>query len=83
MLPVTRPDDRGEIGGRFKKLRRRSHLTQRQLAELICLCRQAVSDIERHQVTPRVSTWNRFAALETRHEEAWRVTESMEPFFWR
>ena len=80
---VTRPDDRGEIGGRFRKLRCLSHLTQRQLAELVGICRQSVSEIERHHVMLRRSTWNRFVDLETRHEEARRVSESMEPFFWR
>ena len=78
-----RPDDKAEIARRFRKLRRRSLLAQRDLAELIGICRPAVSDIERRQVMPHLSTWNRFADLEAHHEEARRVSASMEPFFWR
>jgi len=79
----ARNPNRGEIARRFKKLRSRSFLTQKQLAELIGICRQAVSDIERRHVVPHISTWNRFADLEARHREARRVSASMEPFFWR
>src|SRR5437660_12614209 len=71
-LQTSRPYDNREIARRFKTLRRRSHLLQRQLAELIGLCRQAISDIERRQVMPHPCTWRRFADLEARHEEARR-----------
>jgi len=56
-----------EIARRFKRLRRRSLLTQRRLARLIGICRQAVSDIERQRVMPHFSTCDRFAALEAKH----------------
>jgi DNA-binding XRE family transcriptional regulator len=67
-LRPSRPDDRAEIARRFKALRRRSLLTQRYLAGLIGVCRQAVSDIERQQVMPHRTTWDQFAALEAKHK---------------
>jgi DNA-binding XRE family transcriptional regulator len=62
-----RPDDRTEIARRFKRLRRRSLLTQRWLAGLIGICRQAVSEIENKRTLPHYATWERFAALEAKH----------------
>jgi DNA-binding XRE family transcriptional regulator len=82
-LKTTRPDSSGEIARRFKKLGRRSHLVQRQLAELIGICRRAVSDIERRRVMPHLSTWNQFADLEARHEEARQLSGCLLRPFWR
>ena len=65
-----RPDERAEIASRFKKLRQRARLTQRWLAELIGICRQAVSDIENRRTLPHYSTWDRFAAQETKYKQA-------------
>jgi hypothetical protein len=44
---------------------------------------ESISEIEHRRVMPHLKTWNRFADLEARHEEARRVSASMEPFFWR
>jgi len=82
-LGFRRPDDRSEIANRFKDFRKNSSMTQLQLAEIIGICRQAVSEIEHCHVVPHISTWNRFADLEACHEEARRVSASMESFFWR
>ena len=65
-----KPDGKAEIARRFKALRRRSLLTQRQLAGLIGICRQAVSDVENKRTVPHFTTWDRFAALEAKHELA-------------
>jgi DNA-binding XRE family transcriptional regulator len=65
-----RPDDKAEVARRFKALRRRSHLTQRWLAELIGVCRQAVSDIENKKALPRCTTWDRFVAREAKQRKA-------------
>jgi len=65
-----RPDDKAEIARRFMAVRRRAFLTQRWLAELIGLSRQAVSEIEHQQVMPHHTTWDRFAALEAKHKLA-------------
>jgi DNA-binding XRE family transcriptional regulator len=62
-----RPDDKAEIARRFKAVRRRAFLTQRQLTGLIGICRQAVSEIENKRTSPHFSTWDRFAALEAKH----------------
>jgi DNA-binding XRE family transcriptional regulator len=78
-----RPDEKAEIAKRFKDIRKNSSMTQLQLAEIIGICRQAVSKIEHRHTMPHISTWNRFADLEARHAEARRVSASMEPFFWR
>jgi DNA-binding XRE family transcriptional regulator len=74
-----RPEDKAEIARRFKALRRRSHLTQRWLAELVGVCRQAVSDIENKKTLPHRTTWDRFAAREAKQKEA-RITL---PVHWR
>lgn len=66
-LKTVKPDDKAEIARRFKALRRRARLTQRWLAELIGICRQAVSEIENKRTLPRFSTWDSFAALEAKH----------------
>ena len=55
-----RPDARAEIARRFRRLRRRSFLTQRKLAGLIGICRQAVSEIENKRVLPHFGTWDNF-----------------------
>ena len=65
-----RPDYKAQIARRFKALRRRSFLTQRRLAGLIGICRQAVSEIENRRTLPHSGTWERFAALETKHKLA-------------
>ena len=64
-----RPDDKAEIARRFKALRRRAHMTQLQLGDIIGICRQAVSDIENKRTLPHRTTWRRFAALEARHKQ--------------
>jgi DNA-binding XRE family transcriptional regulator len=82
-LNDPRPDHTAQIAHRFKTLRSRSLLTQRQLAELIGLRRQAVSDIECRRVIPHLSTWNRFVDLEKRHEEARQLSDCLLRPFWR
>jgi DNA-binding XRE family transcriptional regulator len=62
-----RPLDKTEIAGRFTTLRRHTSLTQRELAELIGIGRQAVSEIENKRTLPHCGTWRRFAALEAKH----------------
>ena len=74
-----RPDDKAEIARRFRGLRRRSRLTQCWLAEYIGLCRQAVSKIENKRTLPHVGTWERFAALETKH----KLARIKLPLHWR
>jgi DNA-binding XRE family transcriptional regulator len=59
-----RPQDKAEIARRFKTLRRHASLTQRCLAGIIGICRQAVSDIENKKTLPHDRTWLRFAILE-------------------
>jgi len=78
-----RPNDKAEVANRFKFLRNNSSMTQLQLAEIIGICRQAVSDIECCRVIPRLSTWNRFVDLETRHEEARQLSDCLLRPFWR
>ena len=58
-------------------------MTQLQLAEIIGICRQAVSDVECCRVIPHISTWNRFAEVETRHEEARQLSGCLLRPFWR
>jgi DNA-binding XRE family transcriptional regulator len=53
---AMRPDDKAEIARRFKRLRRRSLLTQRWLAELIGICRQAVSEIEQREPSEKLGS---------------------------
>jgi DNA-binding XRE family transcriptional regulator len=65
-----RPDATAEIARRFRRLRRRSFLTQRRLAGIIGVCRQTVCKIERRKVMPHYSTWDRFSDLETKHKLA-------------
>jgi DNA-binding XRE family transcriptional regulator len=74
-----RPQDKAEIARRFRALRRRARLTQRCLAELIGVCRQAVSEIENKKTLPHYTTWDRFAAREAKQKEA-RITL---PVHWR
>lgn len=62
-----RPVDKTEIATRFTALRRCADLTQHDLAHLIGICRQAVSDIENKKTLPHYGTWGRFVALEARH----------------
>lgn len=62
-----RPNDKTEIARRFRALRRHADLTQLRLAGLIDVCRQAISEIEHERTLPHLSTWARFATLETRH----------------
>jgi DNA-binding XRE family transcriptional regulator len=62
-----KPSDKAEIARRFQALRRRARLTQRGLAGIIGICRQAVSDIENKRTLPHDRTWGRFAALEGKH----------------
>ena len=62
-----RPGDRAEIAHRFKVLRWQADLTQRRLAEVIGICRQAVSDIENERTLPNLATWGRFTTLEGKH----------------
>ena len=68
-----RPDDRIEIGERFRGLRRRSHLTQTRLAEIIKISRSTVSKVENFRVRTHNATWARFSALETKHRQAQEV----------
>jgi DNA-binding XRE family transcriptional regulator len=77
---AMRPLDKAEIARHLKGLRRRSLLTQLQLAELIGICRQAVSDIENKRTLLHPSTWDRFAALEAKHKLAAQIKL---PAHWR
>jgi DNA-binding XRE family transcriptional regulator len=68
----TRPVDRWEIDvweirGRFLALRKKARLTQRRLGGIINICRQTISKIENGHVTPWPRTWERFRALEEKH----------------
>lgn len=75
-----RPDDKVVIAKRFRRLRRKSLLTQKLLASLIGVCRQSVSEIENRRVLPHDRTWERFRNLETKHNEARSVHL---PVHWR
>ena len=65
----TRPWERPEIAQRFKVLRRKALLTQKQLGEIIRICRQSICEIESGQVVPHSTTWDRFCDLETKHNQ--------------
>ena len=67
---ADRPDDKFEIGKRFRVLRRRSHLTQSRLAEIIEISRSTVSKVENFHVLPQRRTWGKFCALEIRYRQA-------------
>jgi DNA-binding XRE family transcriptional regulator len=62
-----RPDDKADVALRFKALRRQASFSQRYLAGLIGVCRQAVSDIENMRTMPRYTTWGLFVVLEAKH----------------
>ena len=49
---------------RFIKLRKRANLSQKELALLLGISRQALNQIEKNKVTPHVSTWEKLLALE-------------------
>ena len=74
-----RPEDKADIARRFKALRRRAFLTQRLLAGLIGICRQAISEIENKRTLPHYTTWDRFAVLEAKHMQS-RITS---PVHWQ
>jgi DNA-binding XRE family transcriptional regulator len=63
----SRQWEKSETAERFKALRRKSLMTQRQLGQIIGICRQSVSEIESARVMPHSATWERFVALETKH----------------
>jgi DNA-binding XRE family transcriptional regulator len=62
-----RPDDRFVIAKRFKALRRKAHLSQLRLAEIIGVCRQSVNEVENCRVLLHYSTWENFHNLESKH----------------
>jgi len=64
-----RPDDKFAVSERFKSLRRKAHLKQSDLARLIGICRQSISEIERACVMPHPSTWDRFCDFEAKHNQ--------------
>jgi len=81
--PSPSPDAKAAIAKRFMALRRKSRMTQEQLGEIIGICRQSVNEIENRRVYPHYTTIDRFAALESRHEQARRITPSLRKPFWR
>ena len=62
-----RPDNEAVISYRFKKLRCRVPFTQRELARMIGICCQTISEIETEKVMPHDKTWGLFADLEAKH----------------
>jgi DNA-binding XRE family transcriptional regulator len=68
-----RPDDKFEIGKRFRGLRRRSHFTQSRLGEIIKVSRSTISKVENAHVTPHRKTWEAFFDLEEKHRRAQEV----------
>ncbi len=65
----TRPAHRWIIGQRFRRFRKKLHLTQKHLAGLIGLCRQQVSKVERRRVRLHPRSWNSFEVLERVHRQ--------------
>jgi len=65
----SRPSDRTEISERFRRFRREALFTQRRLGRIIAVSRQTVSKIENCRVTPHPATWERFYALERKHQQ--------------
>jgi DNA-binding XRE family transcriptional regulator len=65
----TRPWEKAEIAVRFQSLRRKSLLTQKRLAGLIGVGRQAVNEIENQRSMPHEATWNAFCRLEAKHNQ--------------
>jgi DNA-binding XRE family transcriptional regulator len=63
------PDHKFVVARRFKALRRKAHLSQSLLAEIINICRQSVSEIENRRVMPHQTTWDRFCDLEGKHKQ--------------
>ena len=64
-----RPDDRIEIGERFRGLRGKAFMTQSRLAGILNVCRQSISEIENGRVFLRCATWERFRDLESKHNQ--------------
>ena len=71
------------IAERFRALRRKAHITQAQLGDILDICRQAVNEIENSRVMPHYSTADRFSDLEARHERERSVGESLLQPLWR
>jgi DNA-binding XRE family transcriptional regulator len=67
--PDTRPRYLWEIRRRFKRLRKKLHVTQAGLGNLIGLTQKAVSQIECRHVRPRPSTWMVFEKFEAVHRQ--------------
>jgi DNA-binding XRE family transcriptional regulator len=64
----TRPP-KSEVADRFRRLRRKSLFTQKRLAGLIGIGRQALNKIENQRAMPHESTWNAFRGLESKHNQ--------------
>jgi len=54
---LQRPCDPHEAAQRFRAFRTRFHFSQRELANHLGLCRQAVNRIENCHTLPHASTW--------------------------
>ncbi len=73
----SRPNDKSIAANRFKALRRKSLISQSSLARAIGICRQSVNKIENHRVMPNYITWEKFCALELRHEQARKLSRAI------
>lgn len=76
----SRPDDKLAAARRFKVLRRKSLMSQSSLARAIGICRQSVNKIENRRAMPNYITWEKFCALELRHERALKVSRAIAGF---
>lgn len=65
----SRPWERGEVAHRFKALRTKAHLLQKELARHIHADRKTINRIENLRTMPGPRTWKRFEELEARHNQ--------------
>jgi DNA-binding XRE family transcriptional regulator len=68
-----RPDQKFVIAKRFKALRRKAMLSQKELGKIIDRSRQTVNEIERRRVLAHKTTWDNFCDLEMKHKQAHTV----------
>ena len=72
---------KARIARRFKALRRKAGITQRQLGEIIGVSRSRINEIENRPTMPDLfTTWKRFTELEDRHRQARKIRW---PLHWR
>ena len=67
LSPRPSPEAKTAIAKRFKALRRKAHITQKKLGDIIGICRQAVNEIENRRVYPHYTTLDKFSDLEAKH----------------